>query len=97
MMRSKTASGSDFDLYKEASGPEKSGFRVRRPTNFKVSHFLARVACGGRFGTLLASFWGAFWPSGWLKPLLKFLLGRPRAVEEDLFSAREASKSAPRG
>ena len=33
----------------------------------------------------------------WLKPVLIFLFGRPRAVPYTFFSAPEASKSAPRG
>ena len=33
-------------------------------------------------------FWGPFWPSRWLKPVLKFLLSRPRADQEHSFWAK---------
>ena len=57
----------------------------------------ARVASGSRFWTILGSVFTGFWPSRWLKPLLKFLLDRPRAVQELFFSALEPSKRAARG
>ena len=62
-----------------------------------ISLFSARVASGTRFGILPGSVLGAFSPSRWLKPLLEFLLDRPRAVQENFFSVLEPSKSVPRG
>ena len=57
-----------------------------------------------RFWSLLSPLLGSFWPLRWLKPVLKFLLERPRAVQEFFFlswrppgASQEASKSAPRG
>ena len=57
-----------------------------------------------RCWSLLGPLLGAFWPLRWLKPVLKFLLERPRAVQEFLFlswrppgASQEASKSAARG
>ena len=53
------------------------------------------------FGPSWAPFWGAFWPPRWLKPLLDFLLERPRAVQEYFFfgpgALQERSKRPPRG
>ena len=52
----------------------------------------------------MASFWGAIWPPRWLKPLLEFLLGWSRAVQEHFFRSwshqralQEASQTVPRG
>ena len=78
---------------------------------FEEIMFLARVASRARFWTLLASLLGAFWPSRWLKPVLEFLLERPRAVQDNIFGPwsppralqeaskrlQEAPKSTPRG
>ena len=89
--------GSRFCPEKEALGLKKTRNSVRRHQNYVVSPFGARIACGTRFGTLPGSVLGAFWPSRWLKPLLKFLWGRPRAVQEHCFSRLEPSKSSPRG
>ena len=56
----------------------------------------ARVASWSPFWTLLASLLGAFWPPRWLKPVLEFLLERPRAVQEYFFRPQERPKSRPR-
>ena len=70
---------------------------MRRPASFAISPFSAPVASGSRFESLRGSLLEPFWPSRWLKPLLEFLLERPRAVQEDFFLVLEPSKSAPRG
>ena len=82
--------------------PQNEGAAVdRRRASYNIRFvllpFSAGVASGARFGTLPGSVLGAFWPSRWLKPLLEFLLERPRAVQEHFFPVPEPSKSAPRG
>ena len=63
---------------------------------FEEIAFSARVAIWTRFWTLLASLLGACWPPRWLKPLLEFLLERPRAVQDFFFQPQERPKRLPR-
>ena len=87
----------DFDLQKAPPGPQKSRKSIEKAMVFEEFAFRARVASWARFWTLLGSVLGAFWPPRWLKPVLEFLLERPRAHQEYFFSASEASNSVPRG
>ena len=75
----------DFDSQKATLGPQKQRIIQKKTILFAEITFSARVASGTRFGTLPGSVLGAFWPSRWLKPLLEFLLERPRAVQEICF------------
>ena len=81
---------------KEALGRQKSRNFVRRPIDFVISAFCARVASGTRSWILLGSVLGVLWPSRPLKSLLEFFLERSRAAREHFFPALEASKSRPR-
>ena len=63
---------------------------------FEEITFSARVASSTRFWTLCASLSGAFWPPRWLKPVLEFLLERPRAVQDFFFRPQERPKRRPR-
>ena len=92
-----TCFGRVLDLFWDAPGLDKYGFRVRRPAIFAISRFSDRVASGARFWTLPGSVLGVIWPPIWLKPVLRFLLECPRAAQEIFFSGPEASKSAPAG
>ena len=58
---------------------------IEKTMVFEEIMFSARVASRARFWTLLASLLGAFWPPRWLKPVLEFLLERPRAVQDTFF------------
>ena len=82
-----------FWLEKESPRHEKSRKSFGVSTFFKVSPFLAGAAFGPRFWTLLASLLGAFCPPRWLKPLLEFLLERPRADQGNFFRARAAPRA----
>ena len=62
---------------------------------FEEIAFSARVAFWTRCWTLLASLSGAFWPPRWLKPLLEFLLERPRAVQDFFFQPQQRPKERP--
>ena len=79
-----------------APGPQKSINSIEKTMVFEEIPFSARVVSWTRFWTLLASLLGAFWPPRWLKPVLEFLLERPRAIQEYFFRARERPKSRPR-
>ena len=77
-----------FGLQKESPGPQNALFFIENQTLvFEEITFSARVASWTRFWTLLASLSGAFWPPRWLKPVLEFLLERPRAVQDYFFGS----------
>ena len=86
----------DFDLHKESPEPQKSLKNIEKTILFEEIVFSARVASWTRFWTLLASLSGAFWPPRWLKPVLEFLLERPRAVQDYFFRPQERPKRRPR-
>ena len=92
----RTPFGSRFDPKTEAMGPCKSTNFVRRPQMCVILPFSARVASGTQFWTLPGSVLGGFWPPRWLKPLLEFLLERPRAVQAFFFRPQERPKRLPR-
>ena len=91
-MRFGTHFGPVFGVQTAPRGLQKSLKFIELSVKFKVSLFSARVACGTQFGTLPGSVFGAFWPSRWLKPVLKFVLDRPRAVQDYFFSAPSGKK-----
>ena len=62
----------------------------------KKSDFRLELSFGLDFGPSWPPFREPFAPPRWLKPVLEFLLERPRAVQENSFSILELSKSAPR-
>ncbi len=75
----------DSDLQKTTPGPQKSRNSIEKTKVFEEIEFSAQVASWPRFWTLLAPLLGAFWPPRWLKPVLKFLLERPRALSIKFF------------
>ena len=85
----------DFDFKKATPGPQKSMNYIEKLL-FEEIAFSTRVASWTRCWTLLASLSGAFWPPRWLKPVLKFLLERLRAVQYYFFRPRERPKRRPR-
>ena len=86
----------DVDSQKVTLGPQKSMNYIGTTMLFEEITFSARVASWTRFWTLLASLSEAFWPSRWLKPVLEFLLERPRAVQDYIFGTQERPKRRPR-
>ena len=90
---SETPFGIDFCFQEDAAAPQKCKNFVRRPSDFEVVRFSARVAIRTRFWTLPGSIMITIWPP---KTILEFVLERPRAVQEHFFSALEASESCPR-
>ena len=87
----------DVDTQKSTPGPLKSvNYYFKKAMIFEENTFSARVAFWTRFWTLLASLSGAFWPPRWLKPLLEFLLERPRAVQDFFFRLQERPKRLAR-
>ena len=61
-------------------------------TIFVISAFSIRARFWTPFWTLPGSLGGAFWPSRWLKPVLKFVLDRPRAVQDYFFFGSKRQK-----
>ena len=86
----------DFGPLKVTPGPQKSMKSIEKTMVFEEIAFSAQVASWTRFWTLLASLWGAFWLLRWLKPVLEFLLERPRAVQDNFFRPQDRSKRHPR-
>ena len=58
--------------------------------------FSLRIRFRTQFWTFPGSLLGAFWPPRWLKPVLEFLLERPRAVQDYFFWLQERPKRLPR-
>ena len=96
-MRFVTTFGPVLGPMLETLDPKKKGFRAKCIALFVISPLSIRSRCWTPFWTLLGSLEGAVWPPRWLKPVLKFVLGRPRAVQEYFFSALDDSKWGPRG
>ena len=86
----------NFDLQRAAPGPQKPLKSIEKQWFLKKSRFELESPLGLDVGPPLASLLGAFWPPRWLKPVLEFLLDRPRAVQEHFFPAPEPSRNAPR-
>ena len=61
-----------------------------------ISLFSTRIRFGTPFWTLPGSLLGALWPPRWLKTRLKFVLDRPRAVQEYFFSVPRVKKRVPK-
>ena len=81
--------------------------RQKEPGTSKIIEIILEILSFEEIVLLsLSRFWTSFWhPFGhlfgsllaprWLKPVLRFLLERPRAALEIFFSVPEAAKSAP--
>ena len=74
----------------------KNQWLLFKTIHFEDIAFSFQVVSWTRFWTLLASVSGAFWPPRWLKPVLEFLLERPRAVQDFFFRPQRRPKRRPR-
>ena len=83
-----TGLGSDFG----APGPLKVRFSCERYCTFCDFACFSRDSILDPFWTLPGSLLGAFWHLRWLKPVLEFVLDRPRPVQDYFLSAPRGKK-----